>query len=431
MGSSWVKGRRIASPSASLYDQGLDAAVVAPIHRRRCLDEGISCATRPGVLVCQLIEIRSIGCPFLSSAATLPRVNDRTDQHLLRDYAEHRSEAAFDELVRRHVDLVHSAALRMVRDAHLAQDVTQGTFLALARSAPELADRVVITGWLHRTAQNIAAQTVRTDVRRRAREQEAAAMNELLSAEHDATWEQVAPHLDAALGELSESDRDALLCRYFQRQSAREMAQTLGISDEAAQRRVSRAVERLRDCFARRGVTVGASGLVVAVSASAVQAAPVELASAISNNAVLQGLTFGTTTTATLTKAITMILTRKTLIAVTVVLLSGAATAVVTSQMKARTSGAGVVVNLEDYVGRFEMPDRRIDILKKGSGISVFIDGKPAFVAYPEAMERFVSRDHGSITELTFVKNAEGRPVQFTLVRDGRKLGELKRPDAF
>ena len=406
--------------------------MVAPIHRRRCHDEGISCATRPGVLVCQLIEIRFIACPFLSSAATLPRVNERTDQHLLRDYAENRSEAAFAELVRRHIDLVHSAALRMVRDAHLAQDVTQGTFVALARSAPQLTDRVVIAGWLHRTAQNIAAQTVRTDVRRRAREKEAAAMSELLFAEPDATWEQVAPHLDAALGELSEADRDALLFRYFQRKSAREMAQTLGISDEAAQRRVTRAVERLREKFARRGVTVGASGLVVAVSASAVHAAPVGLAATISGNAALQVSTFGTGTTATITKTITMTLTRKTLIAVTVVILCGAATVVVNNQMKPRTSGVGaVVVNLEDYLGRFEMPGRRIDIQKKGAGISVFIDGQPAFVAYPEAAEKFVSRDHGSITELTFVKNTAGRPVQFTLVRDGRELGELRRPENF
>jgi RNA polymerase sigma factor (sigma-70 family) len=129
-------------------------------------------------------------------------VNDQTDSQLLRAYAEHRSETAFAELVRRHVDLVYSAARRMVCDSHLAQDVTQGVFIALAKSATELTDRPVLSGWLHRTAQNIAAQTVRTDVRRRAREQEAAAMNELLSAEPDALWKHIAPQLDAALGEL-------------------------------------------------------------------------------------------------------------------------------------------------------------------------------------------------------------------------------------
>src|SRR6185369_549385 len=110
---------------------------------------------------------------------------------LLREYAEHRSDAAFAELVRRHVDLVYSAALRMVCDAHLAEDVTQAVFLAVAKSARDLADRPVLSGWLHRTAQNLAANVVRSDVRRRAREQEAAVMNELLSAEADAGWEHI------------------------------------------------------------------------------------------------------------------------------------------------------------------------------------------------------------------------------------------------
>src|ERR1044071_8306163 len=165
-------------------------------------------------------------------------MNDQSDAQLLCAYAESRSEAAFSELVRRHVDFVYSAARRMVCDPHLAEDVTQSVFMALAKSAGQLANRPVISGWLHRTTQNIAAQTVRTIERRRAREQEAAAMNELLSTARDTPWDQIAPHLDAALSELNEPDRDALLLRYFERKSAQEMAQTLGISDEAAQKRV-------------------------------------------------------------------------------------------------------------------------------------------------------------------------------------------------
>src|SRR4051794_30200823 len=129
-------------------------------------------------------------------------MNGLTDQELLRDYAEHRCEQAFAEIVRRHVDFVYSAALRMVRDAHLAEDVTQGVFVALARNARQLTRHPILSGWLHRTAQNIAVKTIRSDVRRRAREQEAVAMNEL--QEPAADWEQIAPHLDDALGELSE-----------------------------------------------------------------------------------------------------------------------------------------------------------------------------------------------------------------------------------
>jgi RNA polymerase sigma factor (sigma-70 family) len=250
-------------------------------------------------------------------------VNQQTDSQLLRAYAENRTEEAFAELVRRYVDFTYSAALRMVRDRHLAEDVTQGVFVALAKSAPQLTDRPVLSGWLHRTAQNIAAQTVRTIERRRAREQEAVVMNELLSSQSETSWEAVAPHLDAALGELNDADRDALLLRYFEKKSATEMAGILGVSSEAAQKRVSRAVERLREFFSKRNVTIGASGLVALISANAVQSAPVGLAAVISAAAVV-GTTVTTSTAIAITKTIAMTTLQKTFITVTVAALAGA-----------------------------------------------------------------------------------------------------------
>ena len=204
----------------------------------------------------------------------------------------------------------------MVCDSHLAQDVSQAVFVALAQNARQLTDRPVLSGWLHRTAQNLAAKVVRSDVRRRARELEAAAMNQLLSAEPDANWDLIAPHLDAALGELNEPDRDAVLLRYFERKSAREMAQVLGTSEDAAQKRVSRAVEHLRESFTKRGVTVGASGLAVVIAANAVQAAPAGLAATISTSAILGGTTLATAATAS--KAIAMTTFQKTLITATI-----------------------------------------------------------------------------------------------------------------
>ena len=249
-------------------------------------------------------------------------MNEHTDSQLLRAFAENRSEAAFAELVRRYVDFTYSAALRMVRDPHLAEDVTQGTFLALAKSARQLTDRPMLSGWLHRTAQNLAAQTVRTIERRRAREQEAAAMNELFSTRSEAPWEAIAPHLDAALGELNETDRDAVLLRYFEKKSAAEMAGVLGISDEAAQKRVNRAVERLREFFSKRNVTIGASGLVALISANAVQSAPLGLAAVISAAAVV-GTAVTTSTTIAVTKTIAMTTLQKALITVTVAALAG------------------------------------------------------------------------------------------------------------
>lgn len=248
-------------------------------------------------------------------------MNNQTDSQLLCAYVERRSEPAFAELVRRHIDLVYSAALRMVCDTHLAEDVTQGVFVALAKNAGQLADRPVLSGWLHRTAQNISAQTVRTDVRRRRREQEAVAMNELLTTAPDASWDEIGPNLDAALGELSEPDRDAVLLRYFQKKSAAEIASVLGVSDEAAQKRVNRAVERLREFFAKRGIAVGAGGLVVVISTNAVQAAPVGLAAAISTAAVLTGSTIGVATAVTKTVAMTTL--QKTIVTATIAALAG------------------------------------------------------------------------------------------------------------
>ena len=252
-------------------------------------------------------------------------MNDQSDTELLGAYVKNRSEPAFTTLVNRHLDFVYSAALRMVcNDSHLAQDMTQAVFIALAKNASQLIDHPVLSGWLHRAAQNIAALTVRTEVRRRAREQEAAAMNELLDNQSDVAWEHIGPHLDAALGELSEPDRDALLLRYFERKSAREMAQTLNISEEAAQKRVNRAVDRLRESFSKRKVTIGASGLVVLISANGVQAAPIGLALSISTAAALVGTALQTSTAIAATKTFAMTTLQKTFITASIAIVAGA-----------------------------------------------------------------------------------------------------------
>ena len=242
-------------------------------------------------------------------------MNARSDPQLLRAYAEGRSEAAFAELVQRHIDLVHSAAVRMVNDPHLAKDVSQGVFVALAKNAAKLTGHPVLSGWLYLTARNIAAQTVRAEVRRRSREQEGAAMNE--HPETDASWEEIAPHLDAVLAALNVPDRDAVLLRYFENKSAQDMATILGISAEEAQKRVTRAIERLRRNFAKRGITAGAAGLVGAISANAVQVAPMGLAAVISTSA-LAG-----TSAITTTQVLAMTTLQKTLAAATITALAG------------------------------------------------------------------------------------------------------------
>lgn len=216
-------------------------------------------------------------------------MNDLSDQQLLRDYAKLGSDPAFAELVHRHINLVYSAALRMVRDPQLAEDIAQSVFIALAKNAGQLGGRAVLSGWLHKTARNLAANTVRSDSRRRTREQEAARMKEILSSDSNVSWEHIARELDLELSELSEADRDAVLLRYFEEKSAQEMASILGISEEAAQRRVNRAVERLRDSFARKGISIGVAGLAAVISTNAVQSAPVGLSASIAAASLTAG----------------------------------------------------------------------------------------------------------------------------------------------
>ncbi len=241
----------------------------------------------------------------------------------MRDYAERRSEAAFAELVRRHVDLVHSAAGRLTGDAHSAADVTQAVFLALAQNAARLSRHPVLSGWLHTTARNLAAKTVRSAARRQFREQEAAAMNLTSANENEPLWEDVAPHLDAALGELNDAERDAILLRYFEKKSAPEIAALIGTSTAAAQKRVTRAVERLRESFCRRGVAIGAGGLALVIGAHAVQAAPAGFAAAISTATLAASAVPASTLIAT-TKVIAMTTLQKTIVTASLALLAGA-----------------------------------------------------------------------------------------------------------
>src|SRR5262249_23192291 len=149
-------------------------------------------------------------------------MDSRTDQDLLREYAGEGSEAAFSELVHRHVDFVYSAALRIVTNRLLAEEVSQKVFLVLAQNARQLTNRLVLAGWLHCTTRNVAANAIRSEVRRRAWEQEAVAMNEPVTPDNESVWEAIAPHLDEAVGQLNEADREAIFLRYFQRKSAQE-----------------------------------------------------------------------------------------------------------------------------------------------------------------------------------------------------------------
>src|SRR5437762_9341574 len=227
-------------------------------------------------------ETARISCPVFTFTGAIRWTDVNDDLQLLRRYAEEGSEPAFSELVARHIDLVYTAALRQVAgDAHLAQDVTQTVFADLARKARALSGRAVLTGWLFQATRYAAAKAVRAEPRRLNRELEAVAMQEP-STGAEANCEQLSPVLDEAMGRLGAKDRDAVLLRYFERKELRAVGDALGTSEEAARKRVGRALERLRRYLAAHGVSFSAATLATVMTGSAVQAAPAALASTIS-----------------------------------------------------------------------------------------------------------------------------------------------------
>jgi RNA polymerase sigma factor (sigma-70 family) len=244
-----------------------------------------------------------------------------TDAELLRQVAATRSEAAFAELVQRHVNLVYTAALRQVNgDEHFAKDVAQMVFADLARKAGSLARRETLTGWLYTSAHFAAAKIVRGENRRRDREEKF--MREPISeTAPDADWEKLRPTLDDAMHELNETDREAILLRYFENRQFVQVGAKLGLNENAARMRVERALEKLRGAFAKRGVTT-ATALASVISANAIQTAPANLAATLTTASIA---TAGTGTF-TLLKIMTA---TKLKLAFSALVVAGAATAFV------------------------------------------------------------------------------------------------------
>ncbi len=273
------------------------------------------------------------------------------DRELLQHYAATNSEDAFAELVSRHVSLVYSAALRQVNgDAHLAHDVAQTVFTDLARKASSLTRHESLTGWLYTSAHFAAAKIVRSEMRRRDREEKF--MRETISEnapEND--WQKIRPALDAAMHDLKESDRDAILLRYFENRQFVEVGAKLGLNENAARMRVERAVEKLRGILTKRGLATTAA-LAAVISANAVQSAPAGLAATLTTTSV--GAT--ATGTLTLTKIIT---TMKLKLIFSTLLVAGAATALVV-QHQTQTKLAGENESLHQQVSQLQTDNARL-----------------------------------------------------------------------
>jgi RNA polymerase sigma factor (sigma-70 family) len=279
-----------------------------------------------------------------------------TSEQLLAEFARSRSEAAFHELVRRHLPLVYHAALRVTNgDQHLAEDVAQVVFTDFATKAARLSSGSIVAGWLHQHTWFTASKMVRTERRRALREQQSMQSPDSSSDELDS---QLRPVLDQALTELKAEDRDALVLRFFESADLRRVGATFGISEDAAQKRIARALEKLRGVLAARGVTISSAALTAFLAAQS-NAAPISISVAqIASTAALAGA-------ASAPWIATVLSSTKAKLSLAAALTAAVGTPILWQQntiSKLRSENAA----FRDSLGRLEMLKSENDELRKG-----------------------------------------------------------------
>jgi len=263
-------------------------------------------------------------------------------QRLLDNYVSERSEDAFRELVTRYIDFVYSVAFRLAdHDSQLAQDITQTVFIDLVRTAPTLNRNVMLGGWLHRHTCFVAAKAMRSERRRRFYERRAVEMSELHgnSQEH---VKSLAPVLDDAINQLSTKDRTAIVLRFFEQCDFSSIGHMLGVTDDAAQKRVTRALEKLHSLLERRGVTLSVAALGTVLAGGAVTAAPVGLSATVST-AALTAATTSIVSKATILTALKILIMTKTKLAIVGILFAGLVTVLFVTQRKPAARSPQVV----------------------------------------------------------------------------------------
>jgi RNA polymerase sigma factor (sigma-70 family) len=348
------------------------------------------------------------------------------DSTLLQRYARDRSESDFAELVRRHLNLVYSAALRQVNgDTHLAQDVTQLVFTDLARKADQLANHRVLAGWLFTSTRFAAAKLVRGARRRQIREQEALLMQEDSPSDPAAQldWERVRPVLDEALGELDERDREAILLRYMEGRDFAEVGARLALSDNAARMRVDRAVDKLRGLLARRGATSTAAALSLALANQAIVAAPAGLAATVTGTALA-----GAGTAATLTF---MSLSKLQLGLAGAVLATGAGfytvqeqtSAALRAELAGLSQGTGEIARLREENEQLARTTRQVASLQVSEAELARLQGEVAAqqqrlkaMARPAARPTARAASGSPVAETLDIANLDARPKPATML---------------
>jgi RNA polymerase sigma factor (sigma-70 family) len=218
----------------------------------------------------------------------IPNIGGMTsalDMDLLRDFAAFRKEAAFRELVARHLDHVHSVARRVTNSHDLAADVAQQVFIRLAQLNGMIPRGVPLSSWLHLTTRSLAIDLVRAETARRRREQKFA-HHDTMHQSDNPDWSALEPVIDEAVASLCPDDREAILLRFYQKRSHAEAGRSLQVSEDAARMKVNRALEKLRTMLLRKGITTTTAALAVTLPAYTVSAAPAPLAATIASAAL-------------------------------------------------------------------------------------------------------------------------------------------------
>jgi len=286
------------------------------------------------------------------------------DRELLTEYATRNSEDAFRTLVERHAGLVYHTALRQVGNHHQAEEITQAVFIALARKAGRINANSVLSGWLFRATRYAIANHLRCNTRRQRYEQEAMLMQSIFQLGEAATVsDEMTPHLNDALNKLSDKDREAVLIRFFQNKSHKQVAQMLGVSEDAAKVRISRAMEKLRLIFGKKGIVVPAAVFVAALGACSAKAAPADLTASVTAVALAKGAT-SSASTLTMAKGIVKLMTwakAKTAMAIGAGVMLAAGTAgIIIKSVEAPTDN--VISQLERQTGKKIVWDKRLKL---------------------------------------------------------------------
>jgi uncharacterized protein (TIGR03435 family) len=270
-----------------------------------------------------------------------------SDAKLLRQYVRDNDDAAFTELVSRHINLVYSTACRETGgDAALAQDVTQLVFIELARKSSRLTQHTALGAWLYTSVRHVSANLRRAQQRRTAREQKAQTMKESPASQMpDSGMENLDGVLDDALHELNERDRGAVVLRFLEGNNLRDVGAALGLSEDAARMRVDRALEKLRTLLAKRGVTSTASGLTAALVATTLTA-PSSLAAASTTIAgvAIKGVTATSSTTAVVEMVMGWMKLKTTLVMAASLFAAGTTTAIIIQRNHAQNTPSPTAV---------------------------------------------------------------------------------------